>query len=54
MGTVCDINVSLTNCEFRVGEEFEDGERDPGWYYVQGGSLKSDFYTVQFGIRYTF
>lgn len=31
-----------------------DGANDPGFYYVQGGSVRYDQMSVQFGVRYAF
>ena len=43
-----------TECEFAVGEQFQDGQLDPGLYYVQGGSFDYDGIGIQIGVRYTF
>ena len=38
-----------------VPEDFvPDGNLDPGAYYVQGGEVSYDGYSLQVGIRYTF
>lgn len=66
--TVCDASVpNDTLCEFdwvpksefstdeRLNEDFEpDGGLDPGFYYVQGGSVSYDGFTAQVGVRFTF
>ena len=39
----------------RLDEDFEaDGELDPGFYYVHGGSVSIDGFTLTLGVRYTF
>lgn len=66
--TVCDDPGNQdTLCEFdwipksefetdtRLNEDFEpDGGLDPGFYYVQGGTVSYDGFTAQIGVRFTF
>jgi len=47
-----DCNTDPQLCDFVVGAF--DGELDTGFYYVQGGTVKYDDFSIQLGIRYTF
>jgi hypothetical protein len=46
-------DIATTQCVFDFVFE-PDGEPDPGQYYVQGGSVKYDGFSLQIGARFTF
>lgn len=49
-GTDCAVQPG--SCQWVLGAQ--DGNLDTGFYYVQGGELSYDAFSVQLGIRYTF
>lgn len=50
--TDCGDPLNAQLCVFEIGTL--DGELDPGVYYVQGGKIRADALSAQFGFRYTF
>jgi hypothetical protein len=47
-----DCSVTPQFCTFDTS--VRDGQVDPGFYYVNGGSVDLDSFTFMAGVRYTF
>jgi hypothetical protein len=48
--SLCNPNPNATTCFIPV----PDGNLDPGYYYVQGGSFRLDAVSAIAGVRFTF